>query len=107
MSEQHTEHIPRHNPSVTTHGLCASTHHGAKLPKPQSFAYANMTHLSQVTKLEREVQRGSEISCVEYKRISLQSDECCPLILSVISSPLHSLSPIQENWHLLPENVKP
>jgi predicted nucleotide-binding protein (sugar kinase/HSP70/actin superfamily) len=66
-----------------------------------------MTHLSQVTKLEREVQRGSEISCVEYKRISLQSDECCPLILSVISSPLHSLSPIQENWHLLPENVKP
>jgi hypothetical protein len=53
------------------------------------------------------VQRGSEISCVEYKRISLQSDECCPLILSVITSPLHSLSPIQENWHLLPENVKP
>jgi hypothetical protein len=41
MSEQHTEHIPRHSPSVTTHGLCASTHNGAKLQKPQSFAYAN------------------------------------------------------------------
>jgi hypothetical protein len=41
MSEQDTEHIPRHSPSVITHGLSASTHRGAKLQKPQSFACAN------------------------------------------------------------------
>jgi hypothetical protein len=64
MSEQHTEHIPRHNPSVTTHGLCASTHHGAKLPKPQSFAYANYATLITSYKAgERGAKRIRNLVC--------------------------------------------
>jgi hypothetical protein len=59
----------------------------------RSLAYANYDlSIYKFSKLEGEVQRGSEISCVEYKRVSLQSYECYPLILSVITSPSHRLA---------------
>jgi len=46
---------------VSPHGLCASTRHGAKLQKPQSFANANYDlSIHKFSKLERRCKEGQK-----------------------------------------------